>query len=87
MPNTSKVEPKVQVVFDSSVNPYKALEIAIAVLVEHGGGGGHNAAPIAMRLFDEYFSHRDPVREATKRPVGKPPAVAKKRSAPRGGGA
>jgi penicillin-binding protein 2 len=35
--------------------PYDDPEIAIVVLVEHGGGGGHNAAPIAMRLFEDYF--------------------------------
>jgi penicillin-binding protein 2 len=40
--------------------PYDDPEIAIAVLVEHGGGGGHNAAPIAMRLFEEYFNKIKP---------------------------
>jgi penicillin-binding protein 2 len=38
--------------------PYGDPEIAIVVLVEHGGGGGHNAAPIAMRLFDDYFARK-----------------------------
>ena len=35
--------------------PYDDPEIAIAVLVEHGRGVGHNAAPIAMRMFEEWF--------------------------------
>ncbi|MFI5298104.1 MAG: penicillin-binding protein 2 [Polyangiales bacterium] len=38
--------------------PYNDPEIAIVVLVEHGGGGGHNAAPIAMRIFEDYFARK-----------------------------
>jgi penicillin-binding protein 2 len=34
--------------------PAKSPEIAIVVLVEHGGGGGKNAAPIAMRVVDAW---------------------------------
>jgi penicillin-binding protein 2 len=34
--------------------PAKSPEIAIVVLVEHGGGGGKNAAPIAMRVVDDW---------------------------------
>ena len=40
--------------------PYDDPEIAVVVLVEHGGGGGHNAAPIAMRLFEEWFTKIKP---------------------------
>jgi len=34
--------------------PSKAPEIAIVVLIEHGGGGGKNAAPVAMRVVDAW---------------------------------
>ncbi len=37
--------------FAPRVNP----EIAIAVLVEHGGGGGTSAAPIAQKILQAYF--------------------------------
>ncbi len=35
--------------------PYEKPEIAVAVLVEHGGHGGATAAPIAQRIFRKYF--------------------------------
>jgi penicillin-binding protein 2 len=42
--------------------PYDQPEIAIVVLVE-GGGEGHEAAePIAVKIADYYFAHRDQVR-------------------------
>jgi penicillin-binding protein 2 len=34
--------------------PSESPEIAIVVLVEHGGGGGLNAAPVAMRVVREW---------------------------------
>jgi penicillin-binding protein 2 len=34
--------------------PASAPEIAIVVLIEHGGGGGKNAAPVAMRVVDAW---------------------------------
>jgi penicillin-binding protein 2 len=34
--------------------PAKSPEIAIVVLIEHGGGGGKNAAPVAMRVVDAW---------------------------------
>jgi penicillin-binding protein 2 len=34
--------------------PAHAPEIAIVVLVEHGGGGGKNAVPVAMRAVQEW---------------------------------
>ncbi|HVJ21566.1 MAG TPA: penicillin-binding protein 2 [Polyangiaceae bacterium] len=34
--------------------PSRSPEIAIVVLVEHGGGGGKNAVPIAMRVVREW---------------------------------
>jgi len=36
--------------------PVDAPEIAVAVLVEHGGHGGAVAAPIARRVMDKYLS-------------------------------
>ena len=35
--------------------PYEKPEIAVAVLVEHGGHGGTTAAPIAKKIFKKYF--------------------------------
>jgi len=35
--------------------PYEKPEIAVAVLVEHGGHGGTTAAPIAQKVFKKYF--------------------------------
>lgn len=34
-------------------------EIAIVVLVEHGGAGGRTAAPIAMRIIQDYLGGRE----------------------------
>lgn len=36
--------------------PADKPEIAVAVIVEHGGGGGSNAAPVAKRVMDLYFA-------------------------------
>jgi penicillin-binding protein 2 len=35
--------------------PYKQPEIAVAVIVEHAGGGGAVAAPVARQIVDAYF--------------------------------
>ncbi len=35
--------------------PADSPEIAVVVLVEHGGHGGETAAPIAKQIMDEYF--------------------------------
>jgi Cell division protein FtsI/penicillin-binding protein 2 len=37
--------------------PYKNPEIAVAVVVEHGGHGGSVAAPIARKIIDGYFNN------------------------------
>ncbi len=34
--------------------PYKSPEIAIVVLIEHGGAGGRAAAPVAMQVVRDY---------------------------------
>ncbi len=36
--------------------PLSKPEVAIVVLVEHGGGGGVNAAPVARLVLDAYFN-------------------------------
>jgi penicillin-binding protein 2 len=50
--------------------PSDSPEIAIVVLVEHGGGGGKNAAPIAMRVVDAWHKLTKKRVAASTRPVG-----------------
>ncbi|MFH1147833.1 MAG: penicillin-binding protein 2 [Pseudomonadota bacterium] len=38
--------------------PAESPEIAIAVLIEHGGHGGSAAGPVARAVFEEYFSRK-----------------------------
>jgi len=40
--------------------PAEDPQVAIAVLVEHGGSGGASAAPIAMSVMQQYLSEPDP---------------------------
>ena len=35
--------------------PYEKPEIAVAIIIEHGGHGGATAAPIAKKVFKKYF--------------------------------
>ena len=49
--------------------PCKAPEIAIAVIMEHGGHGGAAAAPVARRIIDAYFGRK-------KAPAGMPSVKA-----------
>ena len=60
--------------------PYREAEIAVAVLVEHGGSGGHNAAPIAKQIVDAWFSRHpakaaapEEPRPARKKKIEEPP--------------
>jgi penicillin-binding protein 2 len=39
--------------------PSEASEIAIVVLIEHGGGGGKNAVPVAMRIVRDWQALRE----------------------------
>ena len=39
----------------ASFAPSKAPEIAVVVLVEHGESGPKTAAPVAMKVYQEYF--------------------------------
>ena len=64
----------------AGVAPYDDPEIAVVVLVEHGGGGGHNAAPIAMRVLEDWFTKIKPAREQASHP--KPSAAALSGSKP-----
>jgi penicillin-binding protein 2 len=38
----------------SGFAPARSPEIAIVVLIEHGGGGGKNAGPVAMRVIRDW---------------------------------
>jgi penicillin-binding protein 2 len=42
----------------SGYAPADAPEIAIVVLIEHGGGGGKNAVPVAMRVVRDWQQMR-----------------------------
>jgi len=59
--------------------PYEKPEIAVAVLVEHGGHGGSAAAPVAKKLMQAYFTHYPPaelsVRADDAGSGGMPPAL------------
>ncbi len=43
-------------------SPYDNPEIAIVVLVEGGGEGHDTAEPIAVKIADYYYAHRDAIR-------------------------
>lgn len=47
--------------------PYDKPEIAVAVVVEHGGHGGSDAAPIAARILRAYFDSKKPPKPAGER--------------------
>jgi penicillin-binding protein 2 len=59
--------------------PAKSPEIAIVVLIEHGGAGGRHAAPVAMQVAREY-QRLEPVR------VGVRPNASRTAPATPGGG-
>ena len=44
--------------------PYDKPEVAVSVIVEHGGHGGTVAAPIARKILKTYFTHYPPVKTA-----------------------
>lgn len=44
-------------------------EVAIVVLVEHGGAGGRQAAPIAIRILQEYLGGREQAATASLAPA------------------
>jgi penicillin-binding protein 2 len=62
----------------ASVAPGDAPEIAIVVLIEHGGAGGEHAAPVAIEIARRYFEEIAPREEAPliaeeRRPDSAPP--------------
>lgn len=50
-------------------------EIVVVVFVEHGGSGGHNAAPIATKVVETWFSRRPQIKDPPA-----PTAGAKRRA-------
>jgi penicillin-binding protein 2 len=48
----------------AAVAPADAPEIAVVVLVEHGGAGGEHAAPVAVEIARRYFEDIAPRHEA-----------------------
>lgn len=46
--------------------PYEKPEVAVSVLVEHGGHGGAAAAPVAQKLFKKYFELYPPFESVEK---------------------
>tara|TARA_B100001964_G_scaffold106258_1_gene118742 strand:+ start:5585 stop:7447 length:1863 start_codon:yes stop_codon:yes gene_type:complete len=42
--------------------PYEKPEVAVAVIIEHGGHGGATAAPIARKVLESYFAHYPPAK-------------------------
>lgn len=61
--------------------PAEDPQIAFVVLVEHGGNGGRNAAPIAMRIVSDYLRSRapqQPVEVLADRPSEPTPAARRR---------
>ncbi len=46
--------------------PLDRPRIALAIIIENGGGGSANAAPIARMLFDNYLNRLEPVQLPVK---------------------
>jgi penicillin-binding protein 2 len=65
--------------------PSRRARIAVAVLIEHGGLGGHVAAPTATRIIQGYFTHVAP--EQRPRPVAEAAAPSLRTTMPTAGGA
>ncbi len=54
--------------------PAESPEIAVVVLVEHGGSGGHEAAPLVSQIVRDWFTRIRPGASAPPRPgAGAPP--------------
>lgn len=65
--------------------PAESPEIAIVVLVEHGGAGGTVAWPIARQILEGYFTKIKPGAAAAAHPAAAPAAPAAASAAPPGG--
>jgi penicillin-binding protein 2 len=55
--------------------PYQNPEIAVAVIVEHGGHGGVAAAPIASKIIEVYNKLYSPPPDAEKNPESPDPSL------------
>jgi penicillin-binding protein 2 len=66
-------------------SPSRNAKIAVAVLIEHGGLGGHVAAPTATRIIQGYFDRIDP--EHKPRPIAEGPAIKLRTTLPASAGA
>ena len=42
--------------------PHEKPEVAVSVIIEHGGHGGAVAAPIARQILETYFTHYPPAK-------------------------
>ncbi len=60
----------------ASFAPSKNPEIAVVVIVEHGGIGGHVAAPVAMEIYRGYFGLKAHPRGAAAAPDSAPAFVS-----------
>jgi penicillin-binding protein 2 len=69
--------------------PMRSPEVAIVVLVEHGGAGGKHAAPIAFDVVHAYQQlarqRRDGTRAGAKEPEGAPARGARSRAKAKAG--
>lgn len=45
--------------------PARNPQIAVAVLIEHGGTGGRSAAPVALRILRDYFQEVAPLHQVS----------------------
>ena len=51
----------------TSFAPAENPEIAVTVLVEHGGHGGSAAAPVAKKILQKYFANKNELQTAEER--------------------
>jgi penicillin-binding protein 2 len=59
--------------------PADAPEIAVAVFIEHGGSGGHNAAPVGKAVVESWFTRHGPkVQPVETLPVARKAHLDKK---------
>lgn len=63
-------------------SPSQAPEIAVVVLIEHGGAGGRHAAPIAFQVIREYNRLKAGRASATSANSAEPEPSARKTSEP-----
>ncbi len=54
-------------------SPSKSPEVAVCVLIEHGGGGGKHAAPVAFEIIQAYQQIMEQDRQAESKNLGQRP--------------